>query len=299
MRLGGATLPSGELVQIIEGNHASQSFESQTPLRFAVLNGNFSQASLDGCDLFGARLGGIFRGTKLSGTNLRNAQLDGLFEAAKLQQADLTRAQLRGTFKAADLSQANLQHARLGGAFIGANLSSADFSRANLDAVDLFEANLTDARNLSETQLRHARRLEGATMPDGTRYDGRFRLVGDQNESDLPRRQRARQPTSGRSSDAAMRDRLARRLLVQLKAELQKVPTGTMSAAEAVAETATQAIEQAAREQPNQALIQISLSGLKQATRAIATDLPTVPPIVDEMTDLLRGVVRTRTRKQS
>jgi uncharacterized protein YjbI with pentapeptide repeats len=75
----------------------------------------------------------------------------------------------------ADLSLANLAGARL----TRANLYKADFSRVNLCGANLFKANLQEARNLTEEQLTQAYRLWGAVMPDGSRYDGRFNLLGD------------------------------------------------------------------------------------------------------------------------
>jgi hypothetical protein len=90
------------------------------------------------------------RGSDLSGTNLRNADLTGAF----LVEADLTNA---------SLAQANLRNAAL----IGAELYKADLSGA-----DLTGASLTDATGLKTSALeRQAKSLEGATMPNGQKYE--------------------------------------------------------------------------------------------------------------------------------
>ena len=112
----------------------------------------------------------------LRGTDLTQATLSG---------AELSAAHLEGT----DLSGAYLMDARLSGAYLydtdlgGADLSGADLSdaegrfesgarmiRTRLDGVDLSGANLTNAR-VTEEQLREAESLEGATMPDGQKYE--------------------------------------------------------------------------------------------------------------------------------
>lgn len=100
--------------------------------------------------------------SELQGADLMNACLIGVdFHQAHLEYADLSMADLR----TAKLTRANL---------LGANLS-----HANLTRVDLYKANLRDVRNLEDEQLSKATRLWGATMPDGTTYDGRFNLSGD------------------------------------------------------------------------------------------------------------------------
>lgn len=49
----------------------------------------------------------------------------------------------------------------------GASLVGCDFTGAHLD----------------ETVLQHAQRLRGCTLPDGTRYDGRYNLPGDRQDA--------------------------------------------------------------------------------------------------------------------
>lgn len=56
----------------------------------------------------------------------------------------------------------------------GANLREADLLGANLQGADL-----TGANNLSDEQLASTYMLREATMPDCSRYDGRFSLLGD------------------------------------------------------------------------------------------------------------------------
>lgn len=98
----------------------------------------------------------------LQGADLHNANL---------RKASLCRANLQG----ADLTQADLEGAKLR----GANLYGANLARANLQDADLTQADLNRSRNLADNQLMRVRRLHGATMPDGSRYDGRFSLPGD------------------------------------------------------------------------------------------------------------------------
>jgi len=100
--------------------------------------------------------------------HIQNANLQG----ANLPKANLNMADMRWV----DLSRANLQGACLS----RANLYQADLQDANLEGACLTGANLQCARNLQETQLAQAYSLLGATLPDGSRYDGRYHLDGDQ-----------------------------------------------------------------------------------------------------------------------
>jgi hypothetical protein len=101
----------------------------------------------------------------LAQADLRGADLKG----ATLNEADLSIADLRG----ADLREARLTEAVLAGADLrGANLTNSWLARADLALADLDQANLTwawltEARGLTEKQLRSALSLTGATMPDG------------------------------------------------------------------------------------------------------------------------------------
>jgi uncharacterized protein YjbI with pentapeptide repeats len=109
--------------------------------------GDLAKATLEGTDLSGAHL----EGANLSGANLRDAKLSGAF----LYDTDLSDADLSG----ADLSDAQ-----------GRFKSGARMSGTNLDGADLGGADLTKAR-VTEEQLREAKSLEGATMPDGQKYE--------------------------------------------------------------------------------------------------------------------------------
>jgi Pentapeptide repeats (8 copies) len=86
----------------------------------------------------------ILRNTDLDRADLTKAKLpDAKLNNAKLPQADLREADLSGT----DLSGANLS---------GANLSGAD---------------LSNAKGVTCQQTEQAKSLEGATMPDGQKYE--------------------------------------------------------------------------------------------------------------------------------
>lgn len=103
-------------------------------------------------DLSGANLAGA----DLSGGDLRKVWLVG----ARLEGADLDESDLAG----ADLSSADLSGAHLR----KANLRRASLAGADLTGLDVDEASLSGCGGLL-----------GATMPDGSRYDGRYRLPGD------------------------------------------------------------------------------------------------------------------------
>jgi two-component system, OmpR family, alkaline phosphatase synthesis response regulator PhoP len=100
---------------------------------------------------------------------------------AHLEGADLMNADLEGVdfhqahMEFTDLSSANLSGAEL----VRATLKNANLSNADITGADLFKANLVDAIGLTLAQLRTAKRLIGATLPDGKLYDGRYNLEGD------------------------------------------------------------------------------------------------------------------------
>jgi uncharacterized protein YjbI with pentapeptide repeats len=94
----------------------------------------------------------------LGGANLRNAALRG----TDLRETDLSEADL----SEADLSSANLSGANLSLAtLVGADLREAFLTGADLSRATLFEANLADE------QLADAQSLQGATMPNGQKYE--------------------------------------------------------------------------------------------------------------------------------
>jgi uncharacterized protein YjbI with pentapeptide repeats len=103
---------------------------------------------------------------------LRYVNLQGLdLSDANLQNTDLNMAKLQGV----DLSGANLVETRLN----KANLRFSLMAGANLKGAFLNQANLQGILDLTEEQLSQAYKLRGTTMPDGSRYDGRFNLEGD------------------------------------------------------------------------------------------------------------------------
>jgi uncharacterized protein YjbI with pentapeptide repeats len=117
---------------------------------------DLTQAKLYGADLSDAHL----QATDLSGAHLEDANLSGAILAgaslsgAYLRDADLGGADLRG----ADLTDAD-------GRFeSGARMNGADLSGADLSGADLTNAEVT------RDQLQRAASLEGATLPDGSRY---------------------------------------------------------------------------------------------------------------------------------
>jgi len=149
---------------------------------------------LKGAELRGARLKGArlsltsLEGADLSEADLEAADLSAVnFQEARLCRANLAKARLlwaslqsadlaEATLREADLTGANLRYARLQ----NADLSGASLGAANLKRADLAGANLRGVCNLREEELARAHRLQGATMPDGSRYDGRFDLPGDE-----------------------------------------------------------------------------------------------------------------------
>src|SRR5215208_8106652 len=138
--------------------------------------------NLEGINLRGADL----RGADLSGANINDGlPPDDLVNVSKadtsvvsLQGADLTQADLSG----ADLSSADLSGAKqlLSGADLsGVHLSNADLKSAvlpprGLPDVDLSGADLRGADTLFITPKKlaqQAKSLEGATMPNGQKYE--------------------------------------------------------------------------------------------------------------------------------
>jgi uncharacterized protein YjbI with pentapeptide repeats len=90
-----------------------------------------------------------------------------VLQGAFLDDADLHAAALQG----ADLSNADLTSADLSESHLtGASLADANLSGANLYRAGLSGANLSGA-NVSPEQLAQAASLEGATMPNGQKYE--------------------------------------------------------------------------------------------------------------------------------
>jgi len=125
---------------------------------------NLREAQLMRADLIATYLSGA----DLSEASLNRADLDhvDLSEAnlreAKLRKADLRKADLRkADLRKADLRMANLREAYL----VGADLIEAKLEGANLEGANLQRAKCT------EEQIKEAWSLEGATMPNGQKYE--------------------------------------------------------------------------------------------------------------------------------
>jgi uncharacterized protein YjbI with pentapeptide repeats len=132
---------------------------------------NLSEANLKGAYLDSFSL----LGTDLSGADLRDAYLSWSFlRNAKLNGANLRGADLSGDTDLSgntDLSQADLSNAKL----VEANLSNVIFSNANLRGANLTDADLSGAKlsgaKVTDEQLAETKTLEGATMPNGQKYE--------------------------------------------------------------------------------------------------------------------------------
>ncbi|MEG3841043.1 pentapeptide repeat-containing protein [Microcoleus sp. herbarium14] len=142
--LRGLDSPDAELIAInLSGANLSAANLSKTDLS----NANLSHANLDNANLSQA---------KLAGANLSHAKLG----FARLSQVNLSNANLSdANLICADLSNANMS---------GVNLKNASLSGANLKSAYLSGANLKGAQ-VSISDLSGAL-LEGAVMPDGSKY---------------------------------------------------------------------------------------------------------------------------------
>jgi pentapeptide repeat protein len=123
---------------------------------------------------------------RLQGANLYGADLKGAnLYGANLQGANLQGANLYG----ANLQGANLQVAFLKGADLkGADLKGANLYGANLQGANLYGANLRGA-NVTDWQLADALSLQGATMPDGQKYEDWLKdreALGEDAENSSP-----------------------------------------------------------------------------------------------------------------
>jgi uncharacterized protein YjbI with pentapeptide repeats len=143
--------------------------------RATLLGANLSGCLLKEATLTEATLqSAILRGADLQGADLSHASLQG---------ADLSPATVSGyppgllpkdptNLTDADLSHAALQGANLSSAVLqNANLTNADITLANLKDANLSDADLSDATGWTIEQLTAARSLEGATMPNGQKYE--------------------------------------------------------------------------------------------------------------------------------
>jgi uncharacterized protein YjbI with pentapeptide repeats len=111
---------------------------------------------------------------RLSGANLTRAYLRGAdLNKADLQGVGLSEADLSGaTLVKVDLSGANLSDAHLNYAtLVEADLSGANLSGADLQGAGLERADVSRAFGITNEDLeRKTFRLNGATMPDGSKH---------------------------------------------------------------------------------------------------------------------------------
>lgn len=119
------------------------------------------------CDPPGSSLvrlaGADFRTVNWSQGYLTQANLSG----TNLSRADLSRTDLSGaSLTEANLTQANLSDADLS----GANLSCANLTRTDFRGADLSGSDLSRATGTTAEQLKKARSLKDATMPDGSKH---------------------------------------------------------------------------------------------------------------------------------
>jgi len=132
---------------------------------------NLSEADLSEADLSEADLSNA----DLSDANLRNAILsDADLPSADLSEASLTNADLSdANLSSADLSDADLTYAHLNYTDLSsAILRGADLSGAGLIEADLSYADLSGAQGVTKGTLKAQYvKLEGTTMPDGTKHD--------------------------------------------------------------------------------------------------------------------------------
>jgi uncharacterized protein YjbI with pentapeptide repeats/cell division protein FtsB len=155
---------------------ASTRLLSRIALPHATLSGAYLYAAdLSSADLSGA----VLTEAQLSGAYLKNAFLSGAnLSGANLSEADLSFAYLIG----ADLSDAYLNFANLKNARLrNANLSGAALGNANLSGANLSGAVLEGA-NVTDKQLDQARSLEGATMPNGQKYEDWLKSNGRESD---------------------------------------------------------------------------------------------------------------------
>ena len=183
----------------------------EVDLKQADLSGaNLSRADLSGAILIGANLShanlseALLHHANLRSANLRDAGLHGAsFRGADLSEANLVRN---------DLHRANLSGANLSGALLHhANLHGANLSGANLGGAILHRVDLSGAEGWTDMQLRTARSLTGATMPDGHRLTSEYENNDNTYEKWLKDRKaleedgRTNKPRSGEDGENADR----------------------------------------------------------------------------------------------
>lgn len=162
--------------------------DSSTVIR-AVDNLHFKGWLYDGTLGHAKLLNADLTSLNLTAANLEYVTLAG----ATLKGADLTGASLKRAYISGSLSMQMPKLDGYGIVLVMTKHKRGHFSRteankprkpqvgedwANLEHTILREANLKNAI-VSEISLRQAHALKGATMPDGSRYNGRYSLKGD------------------------------------------------------------------------------------------------------------------------
>jgi uncharacterized protein YjbI with pentapeptide repeats len=183
-RLDGAR--RGSVVQFLAESDLISKDSSVLDLTGAYLddlilnNANLSGANLSELDLNPPP---FYNTARLKFTNLSDADLSGArLNGANLLGANLSKANLNGThLDTAYLVHANLSGANLSGAYLPEawlyDPNCEGCERTNLSGADLSNANLTGAR-VTDKQLEQAKSLEGATMPDGQKYEDWLKSKG-------------------------------------------------------------------------------------------------------------------------
>jgi uncharacterized protein YjbI with pentapeptide repeats len=179
----GATLPDGIRVPMITAqNRAEYLPAEQRRLRLAYCEGRLVDLQFNGYDLLGAQLLGDFFRASFNEATLDYSRLPGAFSVVDFTEASLVEAHLSGVFTASPFDRANLTGAMLNGIFSNCSFKGAELHGAASEGASLVGCDFTDA-HIDETVLQRAQRLRGCTLPDGTRYDGRYNLPGDRQDA--------------------------------------------------------------------------------------------------------------------
>ncbi|MEO0356974.1 MAG: pentapeptide repeat-containing protein, partial [Pseudomonadota bacterium] len=138
------------------------------------------RAQMEGANLWGAQMkGAILFGAQMEGANLFEAQMEGAdLREAQMEGADLFEAQMEG---------ANLRGAQMEGANLrGAQMTSVLWSGAALRGALFHDTVLTDARDLTQTQLDGAVGNAGTVLPVATAGEPPFRIASCWDADNLP-----------------------------------------------------------------------------------------------------------------
>ena len=178
-------------------NLSGADLKEATLIKANLRGADLSRADLSGADLSRATLiKANLRGADLSGSNLTEVNLKGAFmddsipAPAFMDSALLpdkwnkwNRLTMKG--RAVNLENAILRGAHLEGAILfNARLENADLSGASLSGANLSGANLREASGCTEEQLTAARLLQGATMPNGQKYEDWLKSKGREEDGE-------------------------------------------------------------------------------------------------------------------